>query len=187
MCHAAVAGADRLLVFDSIGEFSRTRRVTPVHSIQALGELVIADVRQPGPFRYGYVGPVTREHFDTFCRLAWVWLRSKAGTLVVEELADVTSPAKAPAAWGAIVRKCRHIKGAHVFALTQRPAESDKTIVGNAAVVHAGFFNFPEDADYCARILRVDVGELLELPEFHFIERDMRARMTTRGVTRLSR
>lgn len=187
MCHPAVTGAERLLVFDSVGEFSRSRRVAPVRTLEALGELVLADVRAPGAFRYGYVGPVSREHFDTFCRLAWVWLRSRAGTLVVEELADVTSPGKAPAAWGAIVRKCRHINRAHVFALTQRPAESDKTIVGNAAVVHAGFFNFPEDCDYMGKILRVPAEELAALPEFHYLERDMRARVTTRGVTRLTR
>jgi hypothetical protein len=106
-----------------------------------LHALVVADLRAPGAFRVGYIGAVTPKHFQIFCKLAWVWLRAAAGVLVVEELSDVTNPAKAPPAWGAICRKHRHALGSTVYALTQRPAESDKTILGNAELIHAGRMN----------------------------------------------
>lgn len=174
-------GSDkRLLVWDTMGEWSDRLRLKRAGSIADLHRLVVADMRKPGGFRVGYVGPITREHFDAFCRLAWVWLRANQGTLVVEELADVTTPGKAPPAWGDIVRKGRHV-GAMVYALTQRPAESDKTIVGNAALIHCGLMAFAPDRAYMARCLDVPLREVENLGQLEWIERDMRSRELRKG------
>src|SRR5690606_8210959 len=101
-----VAGEPRLWVWDAMGEFCARYRCEPVRKVAALYSAALSS----SPARLGYVGPVTREAFDAWCRFAWVWMRVNAGAghrvaLVVEELADVTSPGKAPAAWGEIVRK----------------------------------------------------------------------------------
>ena len=177
-----VRGAPRLLVWDSMGEWCRRELVRPVPTLRELAALIRADLRAPGArFRYGYTGAVTRAGFDGFCRLAWVWLRWRPGaTLVVEELADVTSPGKAPPAWGEIVRKGRHV-GAQVYALTQRPAESDKTIVSNAAAIHSGFMGFPDDRAYMARCLDVRLRDIERLRPLDWLERDMRTRELRRG------
>jgi hypothetical protein len=178
----------RVLVWDAVEEWHQRARLRRVTSLAELGALIAEDIRPPGAykFRVAYCGPVTRDHFATFCRLAWVWLRSWPGTLVVEELSDVTSPGKAPQAWGEIVRKGRHV-AAEVFALSQRPAESDKTIVGNAALIHAGLFAFDQDRAYMARCLDVPVDEVAALGQLHWIERDMRTRELRRGVLKLRR
>ena len=179
------ASARRLLVWDSLGEWSRKGRVSGLPTLAQLGMAVQADIREPARVvALGYTGPASRTHFAVFCRLAWVWLRGKPGTLVVEELADVTSPGKAPDAWGEICRKGRHY-GATVYAITQRPAESDKTIVGNAAAIHTGLMAFPRDRAYMAECLDVPAAEVGALKPLEWIERDMRTRALRRGTVRL--
>jgi hypothetical protein len=179
------AGAQRLLVWDTVGEWSRTGLVAPVKSYTSIHELVRADAAQPGPFRIGYTGPITEEHFEVFCRLAMVWMKTAPGTLVVEELADVTSPGKAPAGWGELIRKGRHYGGS-IYALTQRPAESDKTIAGNADIIHTGRLSFPRDRKTMAEYLDVPVEQITDLQSLHWIERDMRTRKLRTGVLTFS-
>jgi hypothetical protein len=175
------SGAGRLLVWDSLAEWTRKRRVQGISSLDALAAWVKADLRgEPAP-PAGYTGPVTREHFEVFCRLAWVWIRHRKGSvLVIEELADVTWPGRAPAAWGEICRKGRH-HAAAVYAITQRPAESDKTIAGNAAVIHAGLMALPRDRAFIAQYLDVPAREVEQLAPLEWIERDMRTRELRRG------
>jgi hypothetical protein len=184
----------RLLVWDTVGEWSRLGRCQPVATLAELGRLVIADAKRPGRFKVGYTGPivmyvpkgksvVTVPLFPLFCRLAWVWMRVKPGTLVVEELADVTNPGKAPADWGEIVRKGRHT-GSNIIALTQRPTESDTTIAGNADLIHCGRLTRPGDRRLMAEYLDCPVEQVTALQSLHWIERDMRTCRLTTGVLR---
>ena len=175
-------GAQRLLIWDSVGEWSRDRIVTPVRTLTELHRLIVADLATPGPFRYGYTGPVNAKTFHTFCKLAFVWMKAAAGgVLVIEELADVTSPGKAPEGWGEIIRKGRHYSGS-IYGLTQRPAESDKTLAGNADVIHTGRLSFPTDRKTLAEYLDIPVDQVTALPSLHWIERDMRTRKLSTGV-----
>lgn len=174
-------GARRLLVWDSVGEWSREGMVEPVATLQDLGARLRADAAKPGRSTLGYVGPVNAATFEAFCRMAWAWLRAApGGVLVVEELADVTAPGKAPPAWGEIVRKHRHAAG-RVYALTQRPSESDKTIVGNAAVLHIGRMNMARDRLYAAQCLDVPLHHVASLGDLEFLEKNMRTRALSRG------
>lgn len=178
--------AERLLVWDSVGEWSRLGLVRPVRSLTELHRLITTDLAHPGPFRYGYTGPVNAKTFNTFCKLAFVWMKAAPdGVLVVEELADVTTPGKAPEGWGEIVRKGRHYGGS-IFGLTQRPAESDKTLAGNADVIHCGRLSFPTDRKTLAEYLDVPVKMITALPSLHYIERDMRTRELSTGVLSFS-
>lgn len=182
------ARADRLLVWDSLGEWSREQGCMAHATLAELSEHFVKPQigARTHPQRGAYIGPVTAKHFETFCRLAWVWLRSgRNRVLVVEELADVTTPGRAPPAWGEICRKARHT-GAEVYAITQRPAESDKTILGNAALVHSGFMGYPNDRKYMARVLDVPVQDVERLQPLDWIERDMRARTLRRGRLRFT-
>jgi len=179
------AGADRLLVWDTVGEWSSAGLVRPVATLDQLHALIVADLAQPGPFRVGYTGSITEEHFEAFCRLAMVWMKAAPGILVVEELADVTAPGKAPAGWGELIRKGRHYGGS-IYGLTQRPAESDKTLAGNADVIHTGRLSFPRDRKTLAEYLDVPVTKITALPSLHWIERDMRTRALRTGVLSFS-
>lgn len=173
-----VSPTAELIVWDTVGEWSRKGIVKPVHTLRELHAAIVSN----GPIRVGYVGPISKEHFAVFCKLVWVWMRCKRGrVLVVEELSDVTSPGKAPDAWGEIVRKGRH-EGGSIYGLTQRPAESDKTLPGNADVIHTGRLSFPRDRKSLAEYLDVPESDVTALPSLHYIERDMRTRELRTGV-----
>lgn len=175
------ASAD-LLVWDTVGEWTRKLRLYAVNSLDMLHATVSCQMRGTlNVRRVAYTGQISRAHFEVFAKLAWVWMRAGSGrVLVVEELADVTAPGKAPAAWGEIVRKGRH-QGGRIYALTQRPAESDKTIAGNADIIHAGRQSFPRDRKSMAEYLDVSEAEVTALASLQWIERDMRSRNLTRG------
>lgn len=174
-----VAHASRLLVWDSADEWSRWRclRVT------SLADLA-QHVKPNAPDRrIAFVAPVSADNFGFFCRLAWIYVRGQVGTVVVEELADVTTPGKAPLYWGELVRKGLRY-GPEIYALTQRPSESDKTVMGNASVLHCHQMARAEDSRYMARELRVDQQLVDKLLPFHWIERDRRTKLLSNGLLR---
>ena len=173
----------RLLVWDSADEWSWRFRCRKVTSIAELAKLVV-----PGApdMRIAFCVPATRENFEAFCRLAWVFIRVKEGDVVAEEIADVTSPGKAPDAWGEIIRKGLRY-GPRIYALTQRPSESDKTCFGNASVIHTHQMDRVDDGKYMAKELRIDVAQMDALKPYQFIERDRRTKALSTGVVRKPR
>lgn len=100
---------------------------------------------------------LTKELFAWWAGVALAW---GLNTAVAEELADVTSAGKAPNRWGQLLRKGRAY-GIKIIAATQRPAESDKTIVGNVTLFHAGRQSRDGDRRYMAKELNVKAEELL--------------------------
>jgi DNA helicase HerA-like ATPase len=86
------------------------------------------------------------DQFSFWARAAWAWGHA---LVIAEELADVTNPAKAPQAWGELIRKGRG-HGLRTVTTTQRPAEIDKTTVGNATQAMTGFLAFDADRKYVA-------------------------------------
>lgn len=161
-----IARARRVLVWDLLGEWSSRYRCERVTSLAALGARIAAN-NMPG--RVAYWRPGMVDDFDTFCRLAWVWCRQAPGVLVVEELSSVTQPGKAPLPWGDIVRMGLRY-GLTIYAITQRPAESDKTTFGNATCIHAGRAAFPNDRAMLAKYLNCPVAEIAALQPLQFIE-----------------
>lgn len=179
-----VARSRRLWVWDAVGEFCASYGCRPVSSAAELHALALSTA----PVRAGFVGAVTRENFDTWCRFAWVWMRANAAAghgvdLVVEELADVTSPGKAPAAWGEIVRKGQRFNP-RVYGLTQRPAESDKTLVGNASLIHVHAMARADDRRSVAREMDIPQAAIdaLDLGRFEWLELDRRRRQYRTGA-----
>ena len=62
----------------------------------------------------------------------------------------MTNPGKAPEHYGMILRKALS-SGVDIYAITQRPAESDKTAIGNASVVHVCRMQLDRDRKAVAR------------------------------------
>ncbi len=178
-----VRRARRLLVWDGKGIDWGPRQDCEV--LQSLSELK-ARALGAGAMRVSIRIPVTREHFEAFCRLAWVWARFRPGVIVVDEIADVTSTAKAPVAWGEICRKARAF-GTDVYVTTQRPQECDKTAQGNALLYHCGLMADADDQRYVARRLLGGLAPsaVAALAPLHFLERDVRTREVRRGRVRL--
>lgn len=166
-----LAHESRVLVWDGKAEWGERWGFRVVTSALDLMRHVLPS---SPPARVSFRVPVTRDHFDTFCKLAWIFARAHACSLVIEELADVTTPSKAPTSWGEIVRKSRGF-GTRVFALTQRPQEVDKTVQGNAALFHCGRMSDVMDATYVARrLLGTDPARVAQLKPLEFLERDAR-------------
>lgn len=89
---------------------------------------------------------------------------------VAEELADVSTPAKAPENWGMLVRRGLK-RGGNIYAISQRWAEADKTAVGNASVFILFRQSSGDDIAYLSRKTRVPVADLEGLQQLEYIER----------------
>lgn len=177
----AVAGFRRLLVWDLLGEWGGDARFNCVRSDSLA---LVRDWIKAGdtPGRLAYFRPGMVGDFDAFCRLAWLWIQAGEGALVVEETASVTSPGKAPPAWGDLLRAGLRY-GPRIFALTQRPAESDKTALGNATVIHCHRMSAPRDRAYMAEALGVPVLDVENLTGYRYLERHASGRLV-RGPVR---
>jgi hypothetical protein len=178
-----VRDARRLLVWDyPKGEWSTRYGCRRVFNFEALRASVIPGAA-PERIAFMRTSETPEEDFQAFCRFAWIYVRAFGAPLVVEELSSVTSPGKAPAAWGNICRMGLGY-GADIYAITQRPAESDKTSLGNASVIHCGLMGTLDDRKTMAKYLDVPLRDVETLKQFHWIERDRRDFALRRGVVR---
>lgn len=179
----AIAEATRLLVWDVEGQYAGR----DVVRLTTRRELVHVVENCAGPGRFAFVAPQLTD-FDYWCRCAFVFARigARAGlhtVIVAEELADVTSPGKAPEGWGIMVR--RGLKyDCDIYAITQRPSESDKTVCGNASVIHCCGLQRYQDRKYMAAEMDIDPGDIagLNRQKLEFIEKDMRSGDLIRGA-----
>lgn len=179
----ATLAAPRALYWDGKGIDWGPRercRVVDLHELRAV-------ISAPAG-RFSVRVPATKENFERFCRLAWVWGRLRPGVIVVDEIADVTNVGKAPQAWGEIARKVRAY-GTDVWVTTQRPQECDKTAQGNAMMFHCGLMADADDQVYVARRLLggVPVADVASLAPLEFLERDVRSRTVARRRLSLTR
>jgi hypothetical protein len=148
---------------------------------------LLAAIQTPGHMRIAYVaGGDLKAEFDFCCGCAMYAGRHVAPIdFIAEELADVTTPSKAPGNWGILVRRGLK-RGINIYAISQRWAEADKTAMGNASV-YLVFASRGEDVQYIARKTMIPVDELAALQAFEFITFDpvtkekSRKKLTFRG------
>lgn len=105
-----------------------------------------------------------------------------AGPLVAiaEELADVTTPAKAPGNWGILLRRGLK-RGATIYAISQRWAEADKTAVGNASEFVIFRQSSGDDVRYLSRKTRIPEAEIEGLKPLEYVRYDAHAQQFARG------
>lgn len=121
--------------------------------------------------------------FDLWARCAFAWGGCVA---VAEELAGVTSPGKAPDGWHQLVTRGRK-RGVNVIGITQRPSESDKTIMGNASLIHCCQMVRAQDRAYMAKEMDINQQMVNDLQPLEFIEKDQRTGQIKRGKLTFSR
>jgi len=121
--------ASRLLVWDPRGEYPAN--MPNVERIDSKEDLFEA-CEGSGSGRYAFVPSMKlHEDFHFWCLMAFHWGKYWPIVAVADETADVTSPNKAPDAWGQLLRKGKFY-GSWIYGVTQSPTESDKTIWFNA-------------------------------------------------------
>ncbi len=117
--------------------------------------------------------------FDLWCKLAYTWAKDGKCAIVADELSDVTTISKAPPAWGQIIRKVL-CTGTDVYAITQRPAEIDKTTVGNATIFHVHRMSRAKDRKYISEEMDVKKQIIDELNDRDYVEKNNITRKVTK-------
>lgn len=141
--------------------------------------------QRPGPQRVAYVtGGKLQEEFDF-----WAACVMYAGRYVepleaiAEELADVTTPAKAPGNWGILIRRGLK-RGITLRCISQRWSEADKTAVGNATDFVIFRQSSGDDVRYLARKTRIEEGEINGLVPLQYVHMDALTGQIDRGKLR---
>jgi hypothetical protein len=161
-----VRGERRLIVWDAEDQWSKLRGFRRVNSMQDL----LNACRSSGPARLAYVpGGNLKEQFDFWAGCVLFWGRYYGPCVAVaEELADVTSSAKAPGKWGMVLRRGLK-RGISIYAISQRWAEADKTCIGNASEFCLVRMSSGDDVAYMSRKTRVPVAELDKLKPLEYV------------------
>jgi hypothetical protein len=167
----------RVIAWDVDDQWSGLRGWSRVTS---RAELLRA-VQRPGAGKIAYVaGGDIKTEFDFFCGCAMYWGRYFGGCVVIaEELADVTTPAKAPGNWGIMLRRGLK-RGITIYAISQRWAEADKTAIGNASEFVL-FRMVGDDVRYMARKTRIDESELDGLESLDWVRLMVSEKQMERG------
>lgn len=155
--------APRAIIFDPDDEYGELPNVVRTTSAS---ELVAAlKKHKNSSLKIAYVAEGVKA-FEFWANCAFQWRNCVA---VAEEIADVTTASKAPPAWGRLIRRGRKY-GILICAVTQRPAEADKTILSNAATIRTGALGRHADREAIAREMDCHVSEIAKLVPLDFIE-----------------
>lgn len=157
--------APRALVWDPRGEYTAAGCVL-FDDLDKLKDALKETGNQAGKFAYW--GPLS--DFQRWSVLAYLWGALWPAVLVAEELADVSNSGGGRGAWGELVRKGLFY-GNHIYGITQRPQEVDKTLWGNAGLKHVHALELPLDANYLAAVLGCEAAEIQGLQTLEWIER----------------
>lgn len=156
----------RVLVWDIEAQWCELRGFRKVSTRAELFDAV----QKTGPARLAYVagGDDLRVEFNYWAACVMLWGRYRGGCVAVaEELADVSTPAKAPQEWGILLRRGLK-RGISIYAISQRWAEADKTAIGNASEFVV-FRAAGDDVQYIARKSRLPLEAVEALAPLEFI------------------
>ncbi|MBI1676961.1 hypothetical protein [Shewanella sp. DW31] len=165
----------RVIIWDPVDEYGELNGIVKVTSAAALVDLLR---RYPkGALKVRFV-TTNFKLFEVWAQCAFSWCNA---AVVAEEIADVTSPSKAPPWWGQVIRKGRARGLAPIFALTQRPAESDKTALGNATIIRCGRLSRAADRRMMAAEMDISPSVLAKLVPLDYVMKDMNTNVVVKG------
>ncbi len=167
----------RLIIWDTNDEYDRAARQVPTFT--ELNAAVHGGKRYA--VRYvpkGKTDKALRAEFETFCTLAY---HAAEAVIVVEELADVTSPSFAPPAWRRLNTRGRHHQGLTLYWCSQSPAFVDKASLGNATHMHVGYLGEPRHRMAAAAHMGCQAEHIDQLRQGEWIEYVKATKDRTRG------
>lgn len=146
---------------------------------------LLACAQKPGPQKVAFVaGGQLKEDFDFWAGAVMYAGRYVAALdAVAEELADVTTPSKAPGNWGILVRRGLK-RGISLYCISQRWSEADKTAFGNASDFVIFRQSSGDDVAYLARKTRVEQGEINGLVPLQYVHMNALNGEISRGKLR---
>lgn len=133
---------------------------------------LLAAAEKPGRVKLAFVaGGDLAAAFDFWAGCVMYSTRYTEPThAIAEELADVSTPAKAPKNWGILLRRGLK-RGGNIYAISQRWQEADKTAVGNATLFVLFRQNGARAGRYLEQIAGVPAAAIPTEP-LHFITFD---------------
>lgn len=183
--HLKSANPAKLLIWDTVDEYGRL--AAEAKTFTALAG-VIHGGRQSYAVRYvpkAKTAKKLRAEFETFCTLAY---DAVGATILVEELADVTSASYAPPAWRQLNTRGRHHQGLTLYWCSQSPAFVDKSSMGNATHLHVGYLGEPGHRKAAAAHMGACKAEDIDaLRQFEYIEYSKAQKELTHGKVKLPR
>lgn len=184
--HLKATKPKRLLVWDPLHEYGEfAKRVDSLEALlTATKAATFAVAYFPGNDPKQFAG-----RFAYFCQLA---MERGNLTLLVEELADVTSPSHAPMEWRRVTTQGRH-RGLAIMAASQRPAQVDKQFLGGCTYIRCFTLRYPGDRAAMAGAMDVPLDQIASLTTtknekgtlITYVERDFREGKTTRSTIKL--
>ncbi|GAA5133111.1 ATP-binding protein [Thalassotalea piscium] len=154
---------ERAIIFDPDDEYHTEKGVIRVESPNQLIALLKANANSS--LKVAFVAEGLKA-FEFWANAAFAWKNCLA---IAEEIADVTTAAKAPPCWGKLIRRGRKY-GITICAVTQRPAEADKTILSNAAFIRTGALGRLNDRQAVAKEIDIHYDEIARLKPLDWIE-----------------
>lgn len=158
-----IANDPRLVVFDPDDEYGDVPGIVTVSTPAKAIELMKQNRTTPLKVRVIGFGKAV---FEALNAAVFVWTNC---TYVAEEIADVTSVAKAPPQWGKLLRRGRK-RAIRIFAVTQRPSEADKTALTQASLIRTGLLGREPDRKSLASDLDIHPSYIAKLGPLDFIE-----------------
>lgn len=158
----------RIVAWDPEDQWANLKGYRKITTRPALLEAI----RTPGHMRLAYVaGGDIKAEFE-YLNMAVMYAGRFIAplTYIAEELADVSTPSKAPMYWGQLVRRGLK-RGITIYAISQRWAEADKTAMGNASE-YVCFAPRPRDLKYVSDNTGIPVAELEAIKPFEYIRFD---------------
>ncbi len=171
---------DRLAIFDPEGEYSEFGQV-----VDTLAGLVTL-LKKP-KFRAIFVPSendrAKKIQFDAFCQIVAGNDNGIGGScaVVVDELAEVTTPSYAPPGWRKVCNKGRK-RGLIVYGMSQYPAQVDKAFWGACTTIFTGRLITPAHAKAMSCQIGVAPDEIRALADLEYIEMDVRTGQISRGT-----
>jgi DNA helicase HerA-like ATPase len=153
----------RVVVFDPDDEYGEIKGFKRVDTAAGLVALLKSHAKKP--LKVAFVAEGIKA-FEFWANCVFLWANCLA---VAEEIADVTTPSKAPPAWGRLIRRGRKY-GIKICAVTQRPAEADKTILCNAAIIRTCALGRNADREAIGREINAKVSDLSIMLPLEWVE-----------------
>ncbi|WP_425628534.1 hypothetical protein [Vibrio neptunius] len=158
----------RALIWDPDDEYGEVPNLITVSQASDLISLIQQSDAKVRFVPRSMDGKYLEKCFEFVSLSAFIWGNC---LLVAEEIADVTTPSKALNGWGTVLRRGRK-RGVKVMAVSQRPAEADKTIFTQARIIRTGRLDGEGDIKRVADNMRIPADLVGQLGKLEFFELD---------------
>lgn len=128
-------------------------------------------------FRPSFNDKTRAQQFNVWCKAVW---HAKNCFCLVEELAMVTTPQRAPEGWKQLTCTGRS-EGITIVGLSQRPAQVDKDFFDNCTELHCGFLAGKNSRRTMAEEMDIEERAITALGPLEYVHKKLRTKEISYG------